>query len=147
MSGWGLDRAIEHLGIDRRVFASGSHKSRLDAFRPLTSDDRRKVDGLLHAIHEQFIQAVRSGRGARLKGDPKVLYSGDYWTGQEAYQLGLVDGLCDVQSLMQEQWGVHELRDYTAPPSLLNSLSNSFGVALDSLSPETVSALQPQLLP
>lgn len=147
MSGWGLDRAIEHLGIDRRVFAAGSHKSRLDSFRPLTLDDQRKAKALLDAIHAQFIEAVRSGRGGRLKGDPAVLYSGDYWTGEEAVKLGLVDGLCDLDSLMEHEFGVREFRDYTSPPSLWTSLSNSFGVALDQLAPSMVSAIAPRLLP
>jgi protease-4 len=147
MSGWGLDRAIEHLGIDRRVITAGSHKARLDPFRPLTSGDRRKATLLLHAIHDQFIQAVRTGRGSRLKGDPSVLYSGDYWTGKEALSMGLVDGLCDLDSLLEHEFGVAEFRDYTSPPSVWASLSNSFGIKWDSVAPLTQSALRPQLLP
>lgn len=58
-------------------------KARLDAFRPLSPDDQRKATDVLNGVHAQFIAAVEAGRGERLKGDPRVLWSGDFWTGDE----------------------------------------------------------------
>ncbi|MFL6600767.1 MAG: S49 family peptidase [Steroidobacteraceae bacterium] len=147
MSGWGLDRAIGHFGIERRVFVAGENKARLDAFRPLSRGDQRKATGLLNAIHTQFIAAVKAGRGERLKGDPRVLWSGDYWTGEEALRLGLVDELCDVNSLIESEFHLQAVRDYTAPPGLWSALSRSFGVVADHAFSRTSSAFEPRLLP
>jgi protease-4 len=129
MSGWGLDRAIERFRIERRLFTAGENKARLDAFRPLTPTDRTKVSVLLEGIHRQFIEAVTAGRGKRLKGSARQLWSGDYWLGEEAVALGLVDGLCDLESVLDQQFGVRVVRDYTMAPNLWAKLANSFGVA------------------
>lgn len=147
MSGWGLDRVINHFGIERRVFVAGENKARLDAFRPLSHDDQRKATGLLSAIHAQFIAAVKSGRGERLKGDPRLLWSGDYWTGEEALRLGLVDELCDVNSLMERDFHLEAVRDYTAPPGLWNALGRSFGVVADHVASSASGTFAPRLLP
>ena len=147
MRGWGLDRAIERYGIERRVFSAGENKARLDAFRPLSADDKRKADSLVRSIHTQFIEAVRSARGDRLKGDPHVLWSGDYWTGEEALALGLVDGLCDLDSVLEGEFGVSQVRDYTAPESLWNTLASSMGVTSQEFISSEAGGLQPRLLP
>lgn len=128
VSGWGLDRFIDQWAIERRVFTAGANKNRLDTFTALRDADSQKLDGLLATLHQHFIDSVKDGRGDKLSGDPEVLYSGDYWTGQEALELGLVDGLCTLSSVLKDKFGVEQVRDYTAPPSLLASLSNQFGV-------------------
>jgi protease-4 len=131
MSGWGLDHAIERFRIERRLFTAGENKARLDAFRPLTPQDRTKAATLLEGIHRQFIAAVTAGRGSRLKGATGQLWSGDYWLGEEAVALGLVDGLCDLESVLDQQFGVRAVRDYTVAPNLWAKLANSFGVAAE----------------
>jgi signal peptide peptidase SppA len=141
MSGWGLNRAIERLGGERRVFTAGAHKARLDAFQPLTSQDRAKASTLLDAIHQQFIHAVTAGRGTRLKGTAQELFSGDFWVGEQAVTLGLVDGLCDLESVL-EQFGVH-----TAAPNLWARVANSFGVVSHSLMSDAGTGLAVRLTP
>ena len=146
-TGWGLSRAIARLGIERRVFVAGENKARLDPFQPLAPADQRKAQSLLQAIHEQFITAVKEGRGPRLKGAPEVLYNGDYWTGEEAVDLGLADGLCDLSSVVEERLGATEIRDYTAIPSVWTALGNSLGVVAEQWVGAQLVAAQPQLLP
>lgn len=146
-TGWGLTQAIARLGIERRVFVAGEAKARMDPFEPLSPDDQRKAESVLKAIHAQFIQAVKAGRGPRLKGAPEVLYSGDYWTGEQAVDLGLADGLCDLYSVLEQQLGAHEVRDYTGAPSIWTALGNSFGVLAEQWFSSTFTAAQPQLLP
>lgn len=148
MQGWGLDRTIGRFDIERRVFTAGDHKHRLDAFQPLQETDQEKATALLKAIHAHFIQAVKEGRGERLKGKPGELFSGDYWTGDEAAELGLVDGLCDLDEVMHAHMGVEQFKDYTVPPNLWMRMANSFGVLVQSsMSSAAVQGLQPQLLP
>lgn len=147
MQGWGLDRTIERFQIERRVFTAGTNKSRLDAFQPLRAKDQEKASELLKAIHAHFIQAVQDGRGARLKGDPQELFSGDYWTGDEAAQLGLVDGLCDLDEVIKSHMGVEQLKDYTVPPNLWTRVANSFGVLAQAPFSTEFLTPQPRLLP
>jgi protease IV len=147
MEGWGLDRTINRWEIERRVFTAGSNKRRLDAFQPLRPQDQQKADQLLQAIHGHFIQAVKEGRGDRLKGEPSELFSGDYWTGQQAMDLGLVDGLCDLEDIIRTQLGVEQFKDYTLPPNLFARMANSFGVLVQSQLALQLSTAQPRLLP
>jgi protease-4 len=128
--GWGLDKVIQRFDIERRVFTAGGAKDRLDMFKPLTPEDREKVRQLLDAVHEHFKSVVRAGRGDRLKASEAQLYTGDFWTGDEAVRLGLADRLCDVNAIMAEEFGVGDAKDYTPPPSLLTSLAGAFGTAL-----------------
>lgn len=125
--GWGLDKVIDRFGIERRVFTAGGAKDRLDMFKPLSAEDRDKVRQLLDAVHEHFKDVVRGGRGARLKATEAELFTGDFWTGAEAVKLGLVDRLCDVHSLMADEYGVRDVKDYTPPASLLTSLAGALG--------------------
>jgi len=147
MQGWGLDRTIGRFDIQRRVFTAGDNKARLDAFQPLRPQDEQKAAELLQAIHTHLIQAVKDGRGARLKGETQELFSGDYWTGEEASSLGLVDGLCDLDSVIQEHLGVQQLKDYTVPPNLWTRMANSFGVLAQSPYTSEFLTPQPRLLP
>ena len=147
LRGWGLQRAIERWGIERRVFTAGTNKARLDAFKPLTRDDELKANALVESIHTQFIDAVRVARGDRLKGDPKSLWSGDFWTGEQAVALGLVDGICDLNSVMEHDLHVSQVHDYTQPVGLLGSVTQSLGIASVRYLLTDVEGLQPELLP
>lgn len=142
--GWGLDKVIDRFGIERRVFTAGDAKDRLDMFKPLSAEDRDKVRQLLDAVHEHFKDVVRRGRGARLKAPESVLFTGDFWTGDEALKLGLVDRLCDVQALMADEYGVRDVKDYTPPASLLTSLAGALGTMVTE---QLTADATPQLLP
>ena len=147
MQGWGFNRAIERFDIERRVFTAGNNKSRLDAFRALRPEDERKATALLSAIHTHFISAVKAGRGARLKGKSGTLFSGDYWTGEEAVAFGLVDGLCDLDTVLTRDLGVSQVKDYTMSPNLWTRVANSFGASVHDQLARTEDAFAPRLLP
>jgi protease IV len=128
--GWGFDKVIERFGIERRVFTAGQSKSRLDSFRPLNPDDEKKVHQLLEAVHEHFKDVVREGRGTRLKAAEAELFTGDFWTGEEALRLGLVDRLCDLNEILIDEYGVRDAKNFTRPPTLLAALSSSIGTSV-----------------
>lgn len=114
-SGFGFDKVLQHYGVEHRVFHAGAHKDRLDSFEPLSQDDTNKIHGLLDKMHDQFIQIVKDGRGKRLHGDDAALFSGDFWTGDEAVQLGLADGIGDLESVAQKEFHVQAFREYSTP--------------------------------
>ena len=122
MSGFGFTDAIHKLGITRRVFTAGKNKDRLDPFTPVTEADKKKVKILLDDVHKNFIQDVLEGRRGKLHGQPSELFSGDFWTGTQATQLGIVDGTTNLWTLMQTEFKVTHYRDYSIQPSFVEAI-------------------------
>lgn len=104
-AGFGFDKAIEKLGVDRRVYTSGKSKSILDPFKPEKQDDIARLKDLQKDVHEVFINVVKERRGARLKGEDEDLFSGAFWSAQKAQDIGLIDGIGDVRQVMREKFG------------------------------------------
>ena len=110
--GFGFVEALDKLGIERRVYAAGDNKALLDPFIPEQPEQVAHLQGLLDDIHQQFIEAVKRGRGERLSGD-EALFSGLVWTGAESVELGLIDGLGSTRYVAEELIGAERLVDYT----------------------------------
>lgn len=104
-SGFGLDRAIEKLGIERRVHTAGTSKAILDPFLPEKAEDVARLKVLQKDVHDAFIGIVKERRGQKLNGPDNELFSGAFWSGPRAIELGLVDGITDVRSKMRELHG------------------------------------------
>ncbi len=104
-SGFGFDKAIERLGIDRRVYTSGLNKGSLDPFKPEKHDDIARLKALQRDVHDVFIGVVKDRRAARLKAPDGELFSGAFWSGPKALELGLIDGIADMRTKMRELFG------------------------------------------
>lgn len=105
-AGFGFTKAIERLGIDRRVYTAGEHKSTLDPFRPEDPDDVSRLAEIQSEIHECFKAKVRERRGERIAAAEEAdIFSGAFWTGRKALELGLIDGIGDPRSVLRERFG------------------------------------------
>jgi len=104
-SGFGFDKAIEKLGIDRRLYTAGENKSMLDPFQEEKEQDVERLKEIQADVHEHFKALVRDRRGKRLKGLRGRLFSGDVFTGAEAVKLGLVDGIGDARTVLRDRFG------------------------------------------
>ena len=105
-AGFGFPEAIARLGIERRVHTAGGKKGMLDPFRPEDPDDVARLEAIQTEMHETFSELVRSRRGERLRDDAgEDLFSGAFWTGRRAQELGLIDGLGDLRSIMRMRYG------------------------------------------
>lgn len=102
---FGLDKAIAKLGIERRVYTSGDRKMTLDPFLPENPDDVAHIKAIQEDIHEGFIALVKERRANKLSGPESALFSGEYWAGEQAHRLGLVDGFGEVRSFMRARFG------------------------------------------
>lgn len=102
---FGLDRAIERLSIDRRVYTSGEHKGTLDMFQPENPDDVARLKAIQRDVHDVFIGVVKERRAGRLKGLDGELFSGAFWSAPRALEFGLIDGITDVRTKMRELYG------------------------------------------
>ncbi len=130
MEGFGVSQAMTKLGVDRRVYTAGTNKDRLDPFMPVKPEDVAKVKGVLDDVHQNFIDDVVKGRGARLQGDKTEIFSGDFWSGSQAMKLGLVDGTSNLWDAMQQEFNTKYYHDYSQKPSLLASIVGMFGSQL-----------------
>jgi protease-4 len=129
MNGFGFTGTMEKLGIERRMITSGENKGFLDPFSPVSPEQIEHAKGFLSEVHEQFIAAVKKGRGDRLKDDPK-LFSGLVWTGASAVRLGLADGLGTVESVARDVLKADRIVDYSEQDTVLDRLSKKFGVGI-----------------
>lgn len=104
-SGFGFTGLIERLGIERRVHTAGADKAMLDPFQPENPEHVERLLSLQLEIHEGFKRLVRARRGARLQAAEAQLFSGEFWTAGRALELGLIDGIGDVRSVMRARYG------------------------------------------
>ncbi|MFP6749583.1 MAG: S49 family peptidase [Alphaproteobacteria bacterium] len=105
-STFGFEGAMKKLGVERRLFTAGNKKSLLDPFLPLEDDDVKRLTALQKEIHDAFKAHVRTRRAGRLKASERKLFSGEFWTGARAVELGLTDGVGDLKSEMVKKFGV-----------------------------------------
>jgi len=147
-SSFGFQEAIDRLGVERRVYTAGDNKAFLDPFSDVAPAQREFWQSVLDSTHEQFIAAVREGRGERL-ADDEALFSGLVWSGEQAVDLGLVDALGSLDSLARERLAEPRLHDYTPRLDPLERLSRQFGrVALEWLGlPRADTPVRYQLAP
>lgn len=103
-SGFGLDGLLERLGVERRVHTAGEHKVRLDPFRPEKPEDVDWLKGLQGKLHEQFVAWVRERRGRKLVESAEELFTGEVWTGARAKELGLVDALGTMRTVVDDRF-------------------------------------------
>lgn len=123
---FGFEKAIDRIGVERRLYTSGNHKGFLDPFSPVAPEQREFWQGVMDVTHAQFIEAVRLGRGERLSDDER-LFSGLVWSGEQALELGLVDGISSLDMLSRELFGDVRLHDYTPALSPFERVSRQFG--------------------
>jgi signal peptide peptidase SppA len=102
---FGLDKAIKKLGVERRVYTAGKNKVMLDPFLPESEDDVRRLKAIQESIHQAFIALVKERRGDKLKGQESALFSGEYWDGTRAVELGLADGVDDLRRFLRQRYG------------------------------------------
>jgi signal peptide peptidase SppA len=114
---FGLQELIKKVGIERRLYTAGRHKAMLDPFLPENPDDVERLKAIQREIHAIFIALVKASRGTRLKGDDKVLFTGEYWAGETAVKLGLADAVGDLRSTLRARYGEKVLTPLIAPAS------------------------------
>lgn len=128
-SGFGFVDLMEKVGVERRVYTAGEHKAFLDPFSPADKNEAKLWQNVLNTTHQQFIDQVIEGRGTRLKAD-KSVFSGLVWTGEQALELGLIDGLGSSSYVARERVGVEKIIDYMPQQPPWEQLIDQLGVSI-----------------
>jgi len=129
MNGFGFTEIMKTAGVERRLYTAGEHKGFLDPFSEVNPAERAHVQSMLNDIHQEFIKAVKTGRGDRLKDSPD-LFSGLVWAGTESIQLGLTDGIGNVQSVAKNEIGEEKLVDFTVQKPFIEQLAKNVGMSM-----------------
>ncbi len=129
MDGFGFTGLMDKIGIERRLLTAGENKGFLDPFSAQTEKQRAFAQTMLNQIHQQFISVVKAGRGERLKETPEM-FSGLFWTGQQAIELGLADKLGGLDFVAREVVKTEEIIDYTRRDNVAERLAKRFGAAI-----------------
>ncbi len=136
MDGFGFVDTMKNLGVERRLLTAGAHKAMLDPFSPSKAEENQYMQGLINQVHQQFITAVKDGRGNRLKETPDM-FSGLVWTGEEGVKLGIADAYGNDRSVAKELIGADKLVDFTESEQffdkVMGKMGSSFGHALASV--------------
>jgi protease-4 len=127
VDGFGFTGAMEKLGVDRRVVTAGENKAFLDPFEPVDPQQRAYIQGMIDEVHEQFITAVKAGRGKRLNEATPGLFSGLVWNGKRAIEVGLADALGTVDSVARDVFKAEEIVDFTPEDNLAERFARRFG--------------------
>jgi len=126
--GFGFTEVMDKVGVERRLYTAGENKAFLDPFSPEDKEEVQFWNSVLENTHDQFISAVKQGRGDRLAEDER-LFSGLVWSGEQALELGLIDGLGSTSFVAREIVGAENLVDYSHRKSALQDFVDQLGVA------------------
>lgn len=129
MDGFGFTGLMEKLGVERRLMTAGANKGFLDPFSPQSEAQQAYAQTMLNQIHKQFIDVVKAGRGTRLKETPET-FSGLFWSGEQAVELGLADRLGNLDFVAREIVKAEEIIDYTHHENVAERLVKRFGSSI-----------------
>ncbi|WP_082551367.1 S49 family peptidase [Pseudorhodoferax sp. Leaf265] len=129
MDGFGFTGLMDKLGVERRLLTAGANKGFLDPFSPMSEHQRTLAQNMLDTIHQQFIGVVKKGRGDRLKETPET-FSGLFWSGEQAVQMGLADQLGSLDYVARDVIKAEEIVDYTRRENVAERLAKRFGAAM-----------------
>ena len=129
MDSFGATGLMDKLGVERRLLTAGENKGIGDPFSPLPPKQRAYIQTMLDQIHQQFITVVKQGRGTRLKVTPET-FSGLFWNGEQALEMGLVDKLGNLDYVAREVIKAEDVIDYTPKENVAERLAKKFGAAI-----------------
>ena len=128
-NGFGFVDAMQKLGVSRRLQTAGRNKGFRDQFSPVNPEQEQKLQAMLDIIHQQFIARVKAGRGDRLHADDDT-FSGLFWTGEQARQMGLIDGFASSGQLAREVIKIDAIVDYTYQETVFEHMAKRVGTAM-----------------
>jgi len=132
MDNFGAVELLEKLGVESRLYTAGTNKGMLDPFLPENATQVAHVNNMLNTTHQQFINVVKEGRGERLPNNPDI-FSGLFWTGEDAVKLGLIDGLGSDAYVARELIKAEEMVNFTTEKDLIQRLSERVESSVQSL--------------
>lgn len=127
---FGVTSLMDKIGVESRTLTAGDSKNRMSMFENPSEADREKIRTVLGDIHEHFKDVVRTGREGKLTKPESELFNGDFWTGQEAVELGLADELGDLPTALKNEFGVTKYKEYAPKVNFIEAITKGLAVSL-----------------
>ena len=152
---FGLNELINKIGVERRVYTAGRNKTTLDPFLPEKPEDVERVKAIQRDVHDEFIALVKARRGVRIEKAGEDLFTGEFWSGRKALELGLIDGLSDLRSKMRELYGDDVRFSLVTPPTswlrrrrsvAIGESASDFGFSPGGLAADLIFAIEARAL-
>jgi protease-4 len=131
LDSFGVTGLMEKIGVERRLLTAGENKAMLDPFLPVDEKQKEHAQKMIQEVHQQFIGAVREGRGKRLKETPD-LFTGLIWTGAKSVELGLADAFGSVDFVAREIFKAEDIVDFTQKDNIAEKFARRFGAGVAS---------------
>jgi signal peptide peptidase SppA len=133
-SSFGFTELIKKIGVERRVHTAGKNKSTLDPFLEEKKEDIDRLKKIQLDLHKDFIELVEKSRGPKLKKSEVELFSGEFWSGNQAKNLGLIDEIGDANQILKEKFGEDVvIKKFEKPKGWLSKKLSSSNDQLDQL--------------
>lgn len=135
MPNYGVNGLMQKLGVEDRTMTSGENKALLSMTQPVDPAQKQHVQGVLDNVHQHFIQAVKDGRGAKLKSNDPAIFSGLFWTGEQAVQLGIADKIGNLYTLKRDlkvEKAINYTIEYNPFESVLGRMGAKMGEGFSS---------------
>lgn len=148
-SGFGFEKAIEKIGVSRRIHTAGRNKSSLDPFVAEKPEDVERLKGFELDIHQVFIDHVKAHRQNRLKANDDTLFTGEWWTATRGLELGLIDAIGDLHETLRQRFGDDvRIKEFAAKRGLFQLPRLGLGANIDAgaIASETLTALEDRAL-
>ena len=103
---FGFKDLIKKIGIERRIYTAGKNKSTLDPFIEEKNEDVQRLKKIQLDLHSNFIEVVKESRGKKIKEPEKNnIFTGEFWSGSAALELGLIDGIGNLDQILRKKFG------------------------------------------
>lgn len=148
-AGFGFEEAIAKLGITRRIHTAGRNKSMLDPFVAEKKADIDRLKKFELDVHQVFIDHVKSRRGDKITAKDDDIYTGEWWTAVSGIELGLIDALGDMHTVLRERYGKDvRLKPIAAKRSLIQMPRFGFSASIDAgtITSEALATLEDRAL-
>lgn len=129
MQSFNAEELMDSIGLQPRTLTSGDNKDILSPFKELSEPQRVHVQNMLDEVHQQFIDAVKAGRGERLSKDPAI-FSGLFWTGESAIELGIADDFGSLSSVNRDIVGAESLRNFSYSKDPIEEILRKYGASM-----------------
>ena len=123
-SSFGFSELIKNYGIERRVYTSGESKSKLDPFQPEDKNEVEKLKQIQSKIHEDFKKYVKQRRKDKLVLNNENIFAGDFWTAEDAIELGLIDGIGDLYTMLEYNFKDARIKEFSQKKSFFQKLKS-----------------------
>ena len=104
---------LEKIGISNETIKSGDKKDIGSPLRPMTSEEREILQGIIDSLYNRFLDAVAEGRKEITREELKKIADGRVYTAEQALKIKLIDHIGYLDDAIEVAKSVAGIKDAT----------------------------------